>query len=216
MKEYKKQYRPICQLPYCCVPATLQWILYRRKLDIYDQILIGSELGLRVPERFFKYFNNENIKELSCRAKEYGTQILKEEYSIKRFFSKYNIPLSISEEFHFENIYDLEIFLIEKIKEGDIDIVIRFNNGIFNKENGIGHFGLVISVQDGIVIIGDPEPPFFKNVKLEELLFSISDKIDGVKRGLYLITGKKMNISSEIFNVGRCYVLCSELLIGRK
>lgn len=36
-------------------------------------------------------------------------------------------------------------------------------------------------------MIGDPEPPFFKDITLKELFFSISGEIDGVKRGLYLV-----------------------------
>lgn len=191
MKEYQRKYRPIHQLPYCCVPATLQWIFYRRNLDIYDQVIIGSELGLRVPERFLKYFDDERVRSFSCEAKEYGTQILKEEYSIESFFTKYSIPLSISEEFWFDDVYELGVFLKEKLKEEDLDLIIRFNNSIFNKENGIGHFGVVIDMRDGVVTIGDPEPPFFKNITLAELLFSISDKIDGIKRGFYLVTGLK-------------------------
>lgn len=106
MKGSQKKYRPISQLPYCCVPAILQWILYRRKLDIYDQILIGAELGLRVPEGFLKYFDNEKIRLFSLGAKEYGTQILEEEYSINKFFEKFNIPLWISDEFHFKCVND--------------------------------------------------------------------------------------------------------------
>jgi hypothetical protein len=186
-----KQYRPIYQLPYCCVPATLQWILYRRKLDIYDQIMIGAELGLRVPERFLKYFDNENIRMFSNEAGEYGTQILKEEYSIKRFFENHSIPLLISEEFHFENVNDLKVFLKANLLEKDVDIVVRYNNAILNQDNCVGHFGVVADMQNDTAIIGDPEPPFFKEVSLEELLLSISDKIDGVRRGLYLIRGHK-------------------------
>ncbi|OQB08173.1 MAG: hypothetical protein BWY21_01409 [Parcubacteria group bacterium ADurb.Bin216] len=127
MKGSQKKYRPIPQLPYCCVPAILQWILYRRKLDIYDQILIGAELGLRVPEGFLKYFDNEKIRLFSLGAKEYGTQILEEEYSINKFFEKFNIPLWISDEFHFKCVNDLEIFLMEKLREegkGSIHFVI--------------------------------------------------------------------------------------------
>lgn len=187
MKGSQKKYRPIPQLPYCCVPAILQWILYRRKLDIYDQILIGAELGLRVPEGFLKYFDNEKIRLFSLEAKEYGTQILEEDYSISRLFRNYGIPLSISEELHFEDVYDLEVFLVEKVREENVDIIVRFNNSIFNKESGVGHFGLIVGVQRGIVMIGDPEPPFFKDITLKELFFSISGEIDGVKRGLYLV-----------------------------
>jgi 2-C-methyl-D-erythritol 4-phosphate cytidylyltransferase len=40
------------------------------------------------------------------------------------------------------------------------------------------------------VIIGDSDPPFFKKTALEDIIFSISDKIDGQKRGLFLIEEK--------------------------
>jgi hypothetical protein len=186
-----KKYRPIHQLPYCCVPATLQWIFYRRNLDILDQITIGSELGLRVPELFLKYFENEKIKILSSGAKEYGTQILKEEYSINRFFQHYKIPLTISKEFNFNNIDSLKVFLQNNFKE-NIDIIVRFNNAIFKRDDSAGHFGLIVGFEyeNDMIVIGDPEPPFFKNLNLNDLLLAISNKLDGVERGLYIVTDR--------------------------
>lgn len=63
-------YRPFYQLPYCCVPATLQWILYRHGLDILNQESIGAELGLRLPTKGKKLFKNRQIIFLDKTRKE--------------------------------------------------------------------------------------------------------------------------------------------------
>ncbi len=54
-------YHPFLQLPFCCVPAVLQWIFYRRGLDIGNQIEIAKELGLVLPTRFREIFADEEI-----------------------------------------------------------------------------------------------------------------------------------------------------------
>lgn len=82
---YKKKYRPIHQLPYCCVPATLQWILYRRRLDILDQETIGVELGLQLPERFMNLISNKKIIIKPNNFGYFGTQIEKKNILLINF-----------------------------------------------------------------------------------------------------------------------------------
>lgn len=186
----KKPYRPFHQLPYCCVPATLQWILYSRDLDILDQETIGVELGLRIPKRFKYLFSNKKIQFTDVDPP--GTQIFEKGYSINNFFQNFNIPLGISEEFHFQDTLELEKFVIKNLKNNK-DIILRFNNQIFKSgHEGVGHFALIIKIEKKSkrVIVGDPDPPFFKKATLEDIIFSISDKIDGQKRGLFLIEEK--------------------------
>ncbi|HPO06062.1 MAG TPA: hypothetical protein PLQ36_03055 [Candidatus Gracilibacteria bacterium] len=43
------------------MPAVLQWIFYRRGLDIGNQIEIAKELGLVLPTRFREIFADEEI-----------------------------------------------------------------------------------------------------------------------------------------------------------
>ncbi len=171
------QYRAIHQLPFCCVPAILQCILYRRGLDILDQESIGSELGLRIPEKFSKYFCCPKIIILPNNNPEFGTQIFEKKYTIQKFFDKYKLPLKISKQYDFDSIKKLRNFIINSLRQ-DVDIILRFNNKIFKKkdEKPAGHFSLIVDYNRNKkeVIIGDPEPPFFKKVSLKKnFLFNL-------------------------------------------
>jgi len=192
--KYKKHnliYKPFHQLPFCCVPATLQWVLYRRKIDIMDQETIGVALGLRIPKKFSKFFQNKKIKFIVNKSSEAGTQILKSRYSIGNFLKKFNIPLKISHLYNFKKEEDLKKFLLKNLKNRN-DIILRYNNKIFKskKYSGFGHFGVIADFKEKSkkVLIGDPEPPFFKETSLKKLLFAVSNKIDGIERGFFIIS----------------------------
>ena len=170
------------------MPATLQSIFYRRNLDILDQEKIGSYLGLRMTKAHLKYFQNPKMPTVKDGDKAM-TQILKSEYSIQNLFDKLKYPLKISEEIQITDLEELDKFLQTRTKE-DIDIILRYNNSLvqINKKGG-GHFSL-ISEYDSVskeVLILDPDPPFWKKMKLEDLHTSISDKLDGIKRGFYIV-----------------------------
>lgn len=178
-------------MPYCCVPATLQWILYRRGLDIFDQEYIGASLGLRLPVKGKAFFQNKNIIFTNNEPKDgYGTQIEKEKYSIGGFFEENKIPLKISDLIIIDNKKALEELLIDNLL-AENDIILRYNN-IITKSRGqtsYGHFSVVCQFDKAksLVIIGDPEPPFFKEVSLADVIYSTTKRVDGVQRGLYLV-----------------------------
>ena len=196
-----QKYNPIYQLPYCCVPATLQWILYRRGLDILDQQSIGAELGLQLPQKGQKLFSHPNIVFTDIVPETgYGTQIHKPEYSIQGFFDRHQIPLNISDLYQFTSPATLSDFLLAHFTE-DRDIIIRYHTRIFqqaedaknepgNKSSGYGHFSVMVSydVENGKITLGNPDLPFYSEVSLEDLIFAMSDQIDGIKRGLYIVS----------------------------
>jgi len=68
--------------------------------------------------------------------------------------------------------------------------MVRYNNRIFKPlgQTGYGHFS-VISEFDGknTLIIGDPQPPHFKKCSLNQFFYSMSNQIDGIERGLYIV-----------------------------
>lgn len=185
-------YRPFYQLPYCCVPATIQWILYRRDLDILDQESIGAELGLRLPEKGRSKFEHPQIKFLRTEPRGgYGTQIEKKRYSINKFFRSHSIPLSISEQFVPKSKETLiDRFLLEQ--ELNNDVILRYHTGIYGTEKSYGHFSLLIDYdgKNDAFTVGNPELPFFRALSTEKLLIAISDKYDGIQRGLYFVTKK--------------------------
>lgn len=188
---YFYSYQTFPQRPYCCVPATLQWILARHKLPIYDQELIGVELGLRLPQKGRLFFKHPGIiyKNIEPRSG-WGTQIEKAKYSINNFFKKYQIPLTISRKYFFVQEKLLVMFLRKHFEAGH-DIILRFNDRVYKKKNEKyhGHFSIITAFDDqkSEVIIGDPERPFYKTLSLRQVLFAISDEVDGIRRGLYFL-----------------------------
>lgn len=175
-------------MPYCCVPATLQWILYRHKLDILDQETIGVELGLRLPIKTKSIFKHKNIKFFNNNSKiKFGTQIEKKKFSINKFFKKYNFNLKISKLNYFSDTEKLEKFIIKNITN-NYDIILRYYNG------KCGHFSLITAYNKKLkqAVIGDPEGPFFRTMSLNKILSSMSNKFDGIKRGLYVISANSL------------------------
>ena len=150
-------------------------------MNILDQELIGIELGLRIPKKGKKIFKRVGIKFLDKDpVGGFGTQIEKE---------KYSIPLIISKLLFFETEHELRNFLKDNLKSGN-DVILRYNNVIFKSgEKGHGHFSVISEYDDKTaeVVIGDPNPPFFKKASLKQILYSISNKLDGQRRGFYII-----------------------------
>lgn len=193
---YKPQnpYRSIPQLPYCCVPATLQWILYRRRFDILDQESIGAILGLRLPLKAKTIFkNNDIVFTDDVPTTGYGTQIELAQYSIANFFSHHNLPLTISELIIPESSSAVAELLIKHLSLDD-DMILRYNNKATRLpgQKSYGHFSVIAQFDSETdqVTIGDPEPPFFKTIILKEIITAISDKIDGIQRGFYIVSPK--------------------------
>lgn len=185
----RHNYTPIPQLPYCCVPATLQWIFYRRKLPIGDQIFIGEKLGLRVPKKFMPFFKGTNVKILNPDTSiQPGTQIFTPGYTINEFLERENYTLKLSNQYQPKNEDDACVYISENIKKG-LDVIVRYNSAIHNGRS-LGHFGVAsdIDIQNKKIIIGDPEPPFFKMLSVSQLLEAMSGKYDGRERGLFTIS----------------------------
>lgn len=187
-----KDYRSFHQLPFCCVPATLQWVLYRRGLDILDQETIGVALGLRMPEKFAYLLSNPEVVVLPDDAPEHGTQIFTKGYTINEFFEKFAIPLSLSQQYRFNGERELNVFLRENVKTEN-DVIIRFHNAVFKKGKGAGHLAVVTDFdhKTSVATIGDPNPPFLKRMTLQEILRAMSGDIDGQERGMFVITSVK-------------------------
>jgi len=161
---------------------------------------IGSELGLRIPEKFAKFIDEDTIKEGKVKimpkgtdSKNFGTQIFNKGYSINGFFQKYNIPLKISEQYFFDNEKDLENFFLENLTD-EKDVIIRFHTEIFlpNSPKYGGHFSVIADYDQKTktVVVGDPEPPNFKEATLQQILLAITDKQDGIQRGFFVVENR--------------------------
>jgi len=159
-----------------------------------SQEAIGIELGLRLPLKGKSFFTNKNIHYVAKIPKnDFGTQIEKDKYSIKRFLANNNMPLKISSIYNFQQKIKLRNFLIKNLLSNH-DIILRYNNKFLNTENqkAYGHFSVIVEYDDKTetAIIGDPEIPHYKTASLDQIIFSISDQIDGISRGLYIVSRK--------------------------
>lgn len=186
-----RKYPSILQLPFCCVPATLQKVLYRHGLDILDQEYIGAELGLRLPLKGKLFFSQREITYLKEAPRGgFGTQIEKQAYSINAFFRSNKIPLRISRMHRFASAPEFERFLVTHLRQGH-DVVLRYNNAIFKgkDQKGYGHLSLITSYSaaKSRVELSDTEQPFTKRATVRQLLLAMSETFDGIKRGVYII-----------------------------
>lgn len=193
---HKKPYRPFVQQNYCCVPATIQWVLYQRGFNILDQETIGVGLGLHVPPKSAKWFSNPKVIVTTRPARAgHGTQIDNPKYDVNKFFKKYRIPLKF--ERHLINqIGDVRSFLKEHFTRGH-DVLAMFHTGCYKpkgKRAG-GHLVVVVEVDldKKLVTLGDSwyRTPMFWKIKLDTLTDGMSDKYDGVEREFDIIKPEK-------------------------
>jgi hypothetical protein len=195
MPKKKFKYRPIMQLPHCCVSATLQMILYRRGLDILTQEEIGANLGLRMPMRMRELFSDERIEWLPDDSKEnFGTQIRKKGCGINYFFKRKGIPLRISKLRKMKSVDNIENFLQENMNDNN-DIISSYNAWLKSKGKYkyVGHFALVekVDFKNKKVLLCDPEIPFWKEIGFGDLVYQMSMEIDGRVRGFYKVVRNK-------------------------
>ena len=186
---HKKPYSVIPQLPYCCVPATIQTILYRHGFSIGNQVEIGIELGLRYPKRFKNDFDPKGIIYIDNDSKEFGTQIEKKKYNINKYFKKHKLPFYFSKLHTFQNIKKIQTFITSNIRY-DHDIIIRYlRQHPVRLHEYFGHFSLVSAVdtKKDLIHIADPTPPLHWSIQTEELIELMSPKRDGIQRGLYIV-----------------------------
>ncbi len=137
---------------------------------------------------------NKKIKYLQKEPTEgFGTQIEKVRHSIQKFFDKLKIPLTISEMYRFDSEEKLRAFLINNMSKG-YDVIMRYNDAFLKRESqkSCGHFAVITEFDDKTdkVVIGDPEIPHFKKASLDQVICSISDKIDGIQRGFYIVSAR--------------------------
>src|SRR4051794_40060347 len=86
------RYVPFVQQPYCCVPASLHMVMYRRSMPLVAQEELGYHLGLVVPPNDGHWYWNPRISAKRPPAG-YGTQIQRAEYSPDAAFERLGVPL---------------------------------------------------------------------------------------------------------------------------
>lgn len=161
-------YDPITQKPYCCVPACLLMILERREIDHESQEEIGYKLGLTVPGEDKDKFDRVRTGEKPGAG--WGTQIQKDEFSLKKYLAKNNISLEL-EYYPPDEVDDPKEFIRENLREGR-DMLIFFHYKTLYGGVDNGHVSLIQAINDGEVTLVDPgmDVSNFRRVDLSDLM----------------------------------------------
>jgi len=175
--EQKPAYVPFTQQPYCCVPAVIQMIFYRRSIPLMSQEDIGWEVGLIVPEKSKHQFKRVRTEPKPPAG--YGTQVHIMDFSMNKFFKKYNIPLQETL-CGVEDIKNMSKFIIKNL-EKENDLIACF----YDKERDYGHVCLIEScdTETENVTLVDPEQnrPKRRSIALSELASAM--KAHGKEKG---------------------------------
>lgn len=161
------RYIPFVQQPYCCLPATLQTILYKNSLPLYSQEEIGGLLGLVVAPEDAKYFWNVETADTPPPAG-YGTRINTDQYSLSRLIETLGLPFQLTNR-SASSLRD-EADLLQQLKDveaADQDALACFKASIvYNNSYSGGHICAFDRVINGNIRLINPEA---KNSKWQEV-----------------------------------------------
>lgn len=167
------RYIPFTQQPSCCVPTSIQMIMYRNDIPLIPAEELGWHLGLTVKPERENLFYKARVSDTPPPSG-YGTQIYNSEYEPNKIFKKLGIPLTF--EFKpvsgFSDDKQLADF-ISKIEAEDMDALLCFNHGalVDNPEKDWGHVCVFDRVLNDEIRIVDasPEHPKWRNVKISKM-----------------------------------------------
>jgi hypothetical protein len=148
------KYEHISQKPYCCVPACVQMILRRRKLQLLPQTEIAYDLGIMLPPKerhLFKSYKGSKPKS------GWGTRIDVKKYSLTFFFQKrgYNLKEKFFPGKGFSSEKSFKDFLSKNVKN---DLLVCFNHPLLYKGRGSkGHASLIQAFTGEYIILSDPD-----------------------------------------------------------
>lgn len=139
------RYIPFSQQPYCCVPTSIQMVMYRHGIPLIPAELLGYHLGLTVPKEASGFFWNTHIgKRPASRIRPiagYGTMIYEKKYEPNKIFKKLGIPLrmELKPVDNFKDFVEFKRYLSELARK-DFDVLLCFHHGTLvndpAKDNG--------------------------------------------------------------------------------
>ncbi|MFZ5982611.1 MAG: hypothetical protein ACOYS2_03535 [Patescibacteria group bacterium] len=152
------RYVPFAQQKSCCAPTSISMIMYKNKIPLLPQELLGYHLGLTVEKECKNLFwNSKMVGERPPSG--YGTRIVLNKYNPNTVFPKLKIPLKmIYHPISTFNDIDFKKFMVDAVKK-DKDVCVCFNHGVLKGERaGNGHVCVLdrIYPSKGLVRIIDP------------------------------------------------------------
>lgn len=172
------RYVPFTQQRYCCAPACILMIMYRRGIPLVPQELLGHHLGLVVPKEVRGLFWNVHAAKQRPPAG-YGTRASEPRYSAERAFRKLKIPLK--ETFHPLRNFDDGSFrkFLKAVEREDRDVLVCFDQRVLSGERKTkrgyrqGHLCVIdrVDLKNDAVRLIDPsvKQPKWRTVKIGNL-----------------------------------------------
>lgn len=174
------RYIPFTQQDYCCVPTSIQMIMYRNGIPLIPAEELGYHLGLTVPPDVANLFYRPNTSDTPPSTAGYGTQIYNPDYEPNSVFEKLNIPLAFKAKLASE-IRDAQDLLnqLEIVESEGSDALLCFNHGVIRGEfkPNTGHVVVFDRVVGGKVRVVDAS---WKNPKWR--LIDASVLLDAIRQ----------------------------------
>lgn len=192
------RYVPFTQQDWCCVPTSIQMIMYRHAIPLVPSEELGFHLGLTVPPDQTNLFYKVRTSDAPPSGAGYGTQISNPDYEPNKVFQKLDIPLSFGQLFA-DDIVDEASLLNElsKIETADQDALLCFNHGVIKGkyEPFTGHVVVFDRSIDGKIRIVDAswKHPKWRFIEPSLLLEAIqrhgNDNAGGIWKFTYIAKG---------------------------
>ncbi len=167
------RYVPFTQQPWCCVPTSIQMVMYKQGIPLLPAEEIGYHLGLVIPPEKAHFFYNVRTSTTPPTAG-YGTRIYESEFELNVAFKNMGIPLNyrlkpISEISSTKMLLD-ELNTIERQNGNGL---LCFNHGalVDDPSRDWGHVVVFDRVIDGQLRIIDPgtDYPKWRLVKPQKM-----------------------------------------------
>jgi hypothetical protein len=152
------RYIPFTQQDYCCVPTSIQMIMYRNGVPLIPAEELGYYLGLTVPPEEGHLFYKARVSVTPPSGAGFGTQIMNPEYNPDEIFPKLGIPFVFSQVLAAEIADEADLLdRLHTIEQEDSDALLCFNHGVIKGEYKpfTGHVVVFDRVIDGKIRVVD-------------------------------------------------------------
>lgn len=184
------RYTPLTQQDYCCVPTSVQMIMYRNNIPLLPAEEIGYHLGLTVSPEVSHLFYSARTSPEPPADWGYGTQISKDEFDMNKAFAHLQIPLKYHSRLASDIADESELTdALRAVEEANGDALLCFNHGVIDGEyrSYSGHVVVFDRMIDGKVRIVDASPrhPKWREVEVPLLFDAIQSHGDDNSGGIW-------------------------------
>jgi len=184
------RYTPFTQQNSCCVPTSINIVMYKEGLPLIPQELLGYYLGLILEKKYKKLF--WGVRTGKRPPAGYGTQMQKKQFEINSIFKKLKIPLKVTTYpiKYFKNKKELVLFIFDKIKSNKNLIVLLASDVLNKTKNNNGHACVIDRIYPAkdLIRLIDPSAvqPKWREIKIDKFIKAIKSHPTGQGRILEL------------------------------